>query len=73
MFVNAHVPRSWQNAVNDRINSGIARWPNAFLADWKLLAEGQGDWFAADGFHVDHAGGVAYADMISTTILATGA
>ena len=35
LFVNVHVPREWQNAVNATLAAGAARYQNALLIDWQ--------------------------------------
>jgi hypothetical protein len=73
VFVNIHVDRPWQDPNNAVISNGVARHPNAVVADWATLAAQNPAWFAADGTHlgIDGPGAVALATLI-TTALANG-
>ena len=70
LFVNVHVDRPWQDSNNVVIANGVARYPNAVVADWATLAAQNPAWFGADGTHlgIDGPGAVALASLITTTL-----
>ena len=70
LFVNVHVDRPWENSNNAVIANGVARYPNAVVADWATLAAQNPAWFGADGTHlgIDGPGAVAIASLITTTL-----
>ena len=67
VFVNVRVPRSWEAQSNAAIAAGVARWPNARLADWHTVSARPG-YLAGDGFHVTNAGAAAYAAMVRAAL-----
>jgi len=73
VFVNVHVDRPWQDSNNAVIANGVARYPNAVVADWATLAAQNPAWFGADGTHlgIDGPGAIALASLI-TSKLASG-
>jgi hypothetical protein len=70
VFVNVHVDRPWQDANNAVIASGVARYPNAVMADWSTLAARNPQWFGGDGTHIgiDGPGAAALAALVTTTL-----
>jgi hypothetical protein len=68
VFVTVKVPRFWQDANNSVLRAGVARWPNARLADWYALSWDQAGWFADDGYHLTPAGAAAYAQLVVATL-----
>jgi hypothetical protein len=56
VFVTVHVDRPWQDQVDGVLARGVARYPNAALADWQSLAAQHPEWFYADGTHLPIAG-----------------
>jgi lysophospholipase L1-like esterase len=68
VFCTVHVPRSWESGDNAVIRAGVARYPNAALADWHALSQGHAEWFAPDGFHVNATGARAMAGLIASVI-----
>jgi hypothetical protein len=70
VFVNVHVDRPWQDSNNAVIASGVARYPNAVVADWATLAAQNPAWLGADGTHlgIDGPGAVALASLITTKL-----
>jgi hypothetical protein len=67
VFVNVRVPRTWEAQSNAAITAGVARWPNAVLADWRAVSAQPG-MLAPDGFHVTSAGAAAYAAMVRNAL-----
>jgi hypothetical protein len=62
VFVTVHVPRQWQDPNNVILVAGVARYPNAVLADWNALSSAHPEWFyAADGTHMPIGGPGAQA------------
>jgi len=68
VFVNVHVPRSWEEDTNRTLAEGVERYDNAVLVDWAAATEGRDDLFAADGFHPKQPGRVIMADLIAEAI-----
>ncbi|MGN6809383.1 MAG: acyltransferase family protein [Thermomicrobiales bacterium] len=68
IFVNVHVPREWQNAVNTTLAAGAARYQNALLIDWQRESAGHPEYFADDGIHLTLQGTNIYASMIATQV-----
>jgi hypothetical protein len=70
VFVNDHVDRPWQDSNNAVIAAGVARFPNAVMADWATLAGQNPGWFGPDGTHlaIDGPGADALASLITTTL-----
>jgi hypothetical protein len=56
VFVNVHVGQPWQDPNNAVIASGVARYPNAVLADWNAVASEHPEWFGSDGTHIPFSG-----------------
>jgi hypothetical protein len=67
VFVTLRVPRAWEASNNEVIRAGVARYPNARLADWQTASAGTSGWFAGDGIHLNAAGAVAYAGLLAAT------
>jgi hypothetical protein len=70
VFVNVHVDRPWQDPNNSVLASGVARYPNTFVADWSTLASQNPGWFGPDGTHlgIDGPGADALAALITATL-----
>jgi hypothetical protein len=70
VFVTVHVDRPWQDPVNAVLVSGVARYPNAVLADWAGLAAAHPGWFYSDGTHlpINGAGAQALAGLIASKV-----
>jgi hypothetical protein len=66
VFVTLQVPRAWEASNNDVIRAGVARYPNARLADWQTASAGASGWFAGDGIHLSAAGASAYAALLAS-------
>jgi hypothetical protein len=52
-------------ANNDVIRAGVARYPQAALADWASLAAAHPAWFARDGVHIGPAGATALGNLLA--------
>lgn len=68
VFVNVHVPRTWEATSNRELAAGVNRHDNAILVDWSAATEGRNDLFAKDGFHPNQPGRVIMADLIAAAI-----
>jgi hypothetical protein len=55
-------------ANNPIIAAGVARYPQAALADWATLSAPHHDWFARDGVHVGPAGAAALGSLLLSRI-----
>lgn len=64
VFVTVKEPRFWQDENNQIIRAGVARWPNARVADWYALSWNHPDWFAGDGIHLSPAGAAADTQLV---------
>ncbi|HEX5370384.1 MAG TPA: acyltransferase family protein [Dehalococcoidia bacterium] len=64
IFVNLHVPRSWQDGNNAVIANGVSRYPNARLVDWKTAGEDEPQVFYSDGLHLTPDGASLYTSLI---------
>jgi hypothetical protein len=53
-------------ANNDIIRAGVARYPQAALADWAVLAAANPTWFAKDHVHVGAAGATALGQLLAS-------
>jgi peptidoglycan/LPS O-acetylase OafA/YrhL len=65
VFINAHVPRRWQEHNNQTLASILAQYPKAVLIDWAAASEGHREYFGVDGFHLTHTGAQAFADLVT--------
>jgi peptidoglycan/LPS O-acetylase OafA/YrhL len=72
VVINSRVPRSWEGLVNDRLASGVARWPNATLVNWHDVAGGDSANFVNDGFHLTQQGGVLYGATVAAAVSPPG-
>jgi hypothetical protein len=70
VFVTVHVDQPWQDPVNAVLEAGVARYPNAVLADWAGLAAAHPEWFYSDGTHlpIGGPGAQALAALIATAV-----
>jgi len=64
VFINAKVPRPWEQQVNDTLAAGVRRYPNTVLIDWHTIGNQHPEYFAADGIHLEASGAQAYAQLI---------
>lgn len=56
VFVTVHVGQPWQDPNNEVLAAGVARYPNAVLADWNAVASEHPEWFGGDGTHISFSG-----------------
>lgn len=68
-FLTARVPRLWETEVNQTLDAGPSRWPNAHILQWRGFAGCHDDWFVQDGFHLRTPGQDAYAQFVKDGIL----
>ena len=64
VLVNTHVPRPWQQQVNDSIASVAQTYPAAVLVDWATDSANNPQYFYPDGVHLDPAGARYYASLL---------
>jgi peptidoglycan/LPS O-acetylase OafA/YrhL len=70
VFVNVNVPRVWEEPNNEVISEGVARYPNAVLADWYSASVDHPEYFVEDGVHLQIKGQKVYAALIAKKIKA---
>jgi peptidoglycan/LPS O-acetylase OafA/YrhL len=68
VFVNVRVPRAWEGPNNAVIAEGVARHPNAVLADWYSASAYHPEFFVEDGVHLQTEGQRVYADLIAAQL-----
>jgi lysophospholipase L1-like esterase len=68
VFINVHVPRSWEATSNRELAAGVDRHDNAALVDWYEATDGRNNLFARDGFHPKQPGRVIMAELIAAEI-----
>jgi hypothetical protein len=68
--VNVVVGQDWQDEVNGVLAAGVARYPNAVLADWASLEAANPGWVYADGTHlpIDGPGAQALAALVASKL-----
>jgi peptidoglycan/LPS O-acetylase OafA/YrhL len=64
VLVNSHVPRPWQQQVNDTIASVAQSYPNTVLVDWATDSANYPQYFYPDGVHLDPQGAKYYASLL---------
>jgi hypothetical protein len=62
VFMTVTGPETANNAI---IRAGVARYPQAALADWAALAALHPGWFARDGVHIGPAGATALGNLLA--------
>ena len=68
VFVTVKVPRVWEDGDNGVLLEGVARYPNAVLADWHSLSQGHLEWFYRDGYHLTPWGSQLLAALIAAYV-----
>ncbi len=69
VFVNTHVPLTWEAEVNQAIADGVARHAHrATLVDWKALASSNPSLTGSDDIHLTCDGAAAYADAVAAGV-----
>ena len=66
VFVNAKVPRPWEDPNNEVIAEGVKRHPKAVLVDWHSVSSDRPELFYRDGYHLRPKGQRIYADLVSS-------
>ncbi len=68
VFVNVHVDRTWQDPNNAVLAAGVARYPNAVLADWNTLASQNPSWLYSTATHlpINGPGAQALAALVAS-------
>ena len=64
LFINARVPREWEQANNAVLAEGVRRYPNAALLDWYAVSDGHPEYFKDDGIHPYQEGREVYAALV---------
>jgi lysophospholipase L1-like esterase len=65
IFVNVHVPRSWESRVNAALAAGVRRHRGAALADWDAAISRFPDRLWGDGTHPRPSGARLYAEVVA--------
>lgn len=65
VLVNVRVDRSWQDEVNQTLQSFVGQWPKATLADWYSHS---GPKLLVDGVHPSYGGCKVYARVILSAL-----
>jgi hypothetical protein len=70
VFVTIVVDQPWQNPNNEVLNSGVARYSNAVVADWYALESQNPAWVYSDGTHlpIGGPGAQALASLIASKV-----
>jgi hypothetical protein len=73
-LVTVHGPRSWMRRDNAQLEACAASYPDqrVVIIDWDRVASQHPEWFYADGIHLDGAGRVAYAALVTSVVAARG-
>lgn len=58
VVVNTNVPRSWMEPNNELIAKVVPDYPNAVIADWYAVSEGNPEYFVSDGTHPQWPSGI---------------
>lgn len=67
-FLTLKVPRDWETSNNDVIESGVRRYPNASLIDWRSASINHPEYFWDDGIHLRPEGATVYTNLILAAI-----
>jgi hypothetical protein len=67
IFVNLKVPRGWESPNNAVLAEGVARYPNAALADWYSIGADNPE-FLLDGVHLAPEGVDAYVQLVAAYV-----
>jgi hypothetical protein len=70
VFVNLYVDRTWQDPNNAVLAAGVAKYPNAVLADWNTLASQNPGWLYSTGTHlpINGPGAQALAALVASKV-----
>ncbi len=70
VLVNTHVPKPWQQQVNDTIATVAKNRPNAVVVDWNTASANCSQCLYPDGVHLDPYGAKYYATLITQALQA---
>jgi peptidoglycan/LPS O-acetylase OafA/YrhL len=70
VFVNAAVPRRWEQQVNDELAAAVGRHPNVGLVDWHSIVAANPGLLIDDHVHPNAEGRVALAQAIQAELAA---
>jgi hypothetical protein len=70
-LVTVHVPREWEEAVNDELHHCAARHDNGFLIRWYSKSQHHPEWFDDSDYHLTTEGQAAYAAFLDSSVDAT--
>ncbi len=68
VLVNTHVPRPWQDQVNETIAAVAESYPNATVVNWFGDSAAYPQYFYPDGVHLDPAGAKYYASLLAQAV-----
>jgi hypothetical protein len=68
IFLNLHVPRTWQDGNNAVIANGVAGYPNAVMIDWNTAGNSYPSILYNDGIHLTPDGAAYYAQLVAAAI-----
>ncbi|WP_127359621.1 acyltransferase family protein [Actinacidiphila soli] len=69
VFVNVHVPRSWESRVNTALTRGVGRHQDvAVLADWSTAISRYPEGLWSDRIHPRPSGARLYADVVAAAV-----
>ncbi len=72
LIVNLTVPPQVEDPIavpnNAVLASGVQRYPNGVLVDWRAASAGHPEFFGDDGIHLTLEGAQAYADLIAADL-----
>ena len=63
--VNTHVPRDWEQSVNDKLLKAADSHKNVQLVNWYQKAKDHSEYFAYDGVHLEYKGVQALVSEIN--------
>lgn len=63
--VNIHVPRDWEQSVNDKLLKAADSYKNVQLVNWYQKAKDHSEYFAYDGVHLEYKGVQALVSEIN--------
>ena len=68
VVLNVKAPRSWEGPDNDTLASEVKKYKNAVLVDWNKVGNENPGWFYNDGIHLNPAGRLAYAELVTDAL-----
>lgn len=63
--VNTHVPRDWEQSVNEKLSKAADSHKNVQLVNWYQKAKDHSEYFAYDGVHLEYKGVQALVSEIN--------